>query len=486
MDRQATFVKRFSDLVALLRTDPGNDAAQELALTAAAAAVQQHEVVVESGIEHGLGVGEDLTLEGRLRARGVDLLRISAGVEPQELLRLARALSHDLAAVSGSPCIEVEMLRAVRAGSAPGADPDCFTPPRLLQDRRKWRERRRSRAQRWSGQERRREGDRRSTGERRARLAKHHEAEASRLRQRLARAVSGAVWADALEAAHALLESAPRVPASERRWFALGVRKQLPRGALGGLVDLALRDPAERERAVAVLCWSGLDGADAMVAAVRASEGAGGRRFLHDALANMPEAFSSVAPLLDSPEPHEVRHAATILGRMGRPEAVGPLKECVTHADPGVRAAVLHALAEFPLRDVADALRTGLRHPSPATRAAAAEAIADTRAPALAMPLVAALEAESDGGAWRAMVRALAALASPEACAGLVSVALARRRFLGGGHPRERRLEAVRALAAVTAPCRDTALERLVREGDEPVRHASATALGARGDGRRG
>ncbi|MGE5688245.1 MAG: HEAT repeat domain-containing protein [Gemmatimonadota bacterium] len=476
MNPHATFVKRFGDLVALLRTDPGNDAAQELALTAAAAAVDRHPVVVESGVERGLVLGEDLTLEGRLRARRIDAIRVSPGAAPEELLSLARALSHDRTGLTSTPRIRVELAPEVRP-EEPAADSDFFTPPRLTEERRRWQERRRWRAERWRGPERRRVSDRRSTGERRTRLAKHHQAAAARLKERLARAVSGGAWTDALETAHALLESAPRIPAPERRMFALGVRKQLPRRALGGLIDVALHDPAERERAVEVLCWTGLEGADAMVDAVRASEGVGGRRFLHDALGTMPEAFPAVAPLLRSPEPHEVRHAAAILGRMGRPEAVGPLKEHLAHGDAGVREAILHALAEFPLRDVADALRSGLAHPSPATRAAAAEAIAGTRAPALAMPLVAALDAEPDGRAWSAMVRALAALPSPEACAGLVSLALARRRLLGGGHSTERRVEAVRVLATVTAPCRTGALERIACEGDEPVRHAAAAAL---------
>jgi HEAT repeat protein len=93
------------------------------------------------------------------------------------------------------------------------------------------------------------------------------------------------------------------------------------------------------------------------------------------------------------------------------------------------------------------------------------------------MPLVAALDAESDGAAWSSMVRALAALTSPEACAGLASVALSRRRLLGGGYSMERRLEAVRALATVSAPCRTAALKRLSREADEPIRRAAAAAL---------
>ena len=37
MEAAPTFFKRFGDLVALLRTDPGNDAAQDLALATSAA-----------------------------------------------------------------------------------------------------------------------------------------------------------------------------------------------------------------------------------------------------------------------------------------------------------------------------------------------------------------------------------------------------------------------------------------------------------------
>ena len=47
MDPTATFIKRFGDLVTLLRVDPGNDAAQDLALSAAAAAVQTAPVELE-------------------------------------------------------------------------------------------------------------------------------------------------------------------------------------------------------------------------------------------------------------------------------------------------------------------------------------------------------------------------------------------------------------------------------------------------------
>ena len=479
MDPQTTFVKRLGDLVALLRIDPGNDAAQDLALTAATAAVEHHAIVVESGVERE-GMEDDLSLQGRLRARRVDLLRVSAGAEPHELLSLARALSHDQTPVMSTRRVRVELLSERPSAGPPGGGTDDWSAPRVEEARRQWRDRRHWRAERWRGPERRRGSERRITGERRLRLVKHYEADTTRLRERLARAVASERWADVLETAHALLEVTPQIPALERRSFALGVRRHLPRRALGGMIELALRDPAEQERAVDVLRWTGLEGADAMVDVVRASESVGGRRFLHDALGAMPEALPAVAPLLNSPAPHEVRHAAGILGRMGRADAVGPLKERLSHADASVRAAVLLALAEFPLRDTADALRTALGHPSRETRAAAADAIGRTRAPGLVMPLVAALDAETDDLAWSAMVRALSALASPEACAALTSVALARRRLLGGGHAAARRIEAVRALATVAAPCRTPALERLAREGDDAVRHAAEVALAVR------
>ena len=477
LDPRKTFTKRFGDLVILLRMDPGNDAAQELALSAAAAAVEHHAIVVESGVERD-EPGEELTLEGRLRARRVDLLRVGAGAEPHELLAVARALSHDVTPVPNTGHVRVELLPVVTS-SDPAPEPG-FTPPRVPDDRRRWQERRHWRAERWRGPERRRGGDRRATGERRVRLVKHREANTALLTERLARAVAAAAWADTLEAAHALLEAAPQMPAAERRSFALGVRRQLPIVALRGVIDLALRDEAEQDRVVEVLRWTGLEGADAMVRAVRDSPSVGARRFLHEALGTMPEAYAAVAPLLNSPEAYEVRHAVGILGRMGRPDAVGPLKERLGHPDADVRAAVLLALVHYPLREVADALHAALAHPSAETRAAAAAVAGRAGAPALAMPLVAALDAESDAPAWRAMVSALAAIASPEACAGLVAVALARRRLLGGGHASARRLEVVQALAGMTGPCGGAALERLAREADGSVRAAAAAALARR------
>jgi hypothetical protein len=472
-----TFVTRFGDLVALLRVDPGNDAAQDLALSTALHAVSDAAVVVEAGFDRG-EAGEDLTLQGRMRARYVDVLRISAGVEPDALLALARALSHEGTPLPSAAGIEIEHFPVLER-PAPPAGPPGYSPARSDGERRRNIERRGWQHRRFAGAERRCSADRRQTGERRLRLLKQQEADIGELKQRLARAVAAGAWSEALEHAQALIELAPLVPAVERRTFTIASRRQLSRGVLAGFVDHALREPADRERTVQVLRWAGIDGIEVMLDAVCRSEVVGGRRFLHEALGSIPDAYAAVAPLLGSRVWHEVHHAAGIVGRIGNPDAVPHLRALLDHPDPRVRWAAVHGLAEFSSAEAADGLRAGLAHESAATRAAAADAIGGRRLAPFAMPIVAALERERDGSAWRAMAGALAAIGTAEACEALATVARAGRGF-GRGSSKAQRLEAVRALAHASSRHAAGALERLTRESGGAVRQAAAQALAGR------
>ncbi len=110
LDLNSVFVKRFGDLVALLRVDPGNDAAQDLALSAAASAVSTAAADVDSANEEA-GSPEGLGLRARMIARQVDRLRVGAGAEPYELQAVARALAHDLTPIPSMPHVEVELMR---------------------------------------------------------------------------------------------------------------------------------------------------------------------------------------------------------------------------------------------------------------------------------------------------------------------------------------------------------------------------------------
>ncbi|HEX5387057.1 MAG TPA: HEAT repeat domain-containing protein [Gemmatimonadales bacterium] len=476
-------MKRFGDLVALLRVDPGNDAAQDLALAAACRAVSARAVSVEGGVERGIP-DDGLSLSGRLRARQIDALHVAAGASARELLVLARALSHDTTPVVASAHVRIEALVAVaRAGfdftGGPASDP--LGPPRDDTDRRHWLERRRAFGARWRAREHRTAADRRARGERRLRALKHHEIEIAQLLNRLDHAALLSSWKHALELADCLRAYAPRVPAEARRTFGIVARRHLPPAALDGMVGVALREPGLRNAAAGVLQWAGLAGAEVMLAAICRSEGVAGSEFLYDALGEMDEAFVCVAPLLASLHWHEVRHAALILGRQRRPEALEPLQRRLGHGDERVRAAVLHALAEFPLDASADAFRSALAHPSAGTRAAAAAALARPEAAAFADALTSALRQERDAAAWAAVARALGAIASADTCDALASAALARRKlFAMRGFGVTRRRAAVAALARASGGLAAAALERVAREGDAPVREAARAALASR------
>jgi len=110
LDLNSIFVKRFGDLVALMRVDPGNDAAQDLALTAATSAVAGTPVEVDATSEAcGSPVGPGL--RARMIARQVDQLRVAAGAEPHELEAVARALAHDLTPIPATPHVQIDHLR---------------------------------------------------------------------------------------------------------------------------------------------------------------------------------------------------------------------------------------------------------------------------------------------------------------------------------------------------------------------------------------
>jgi hypothetical protein len=472
-----TFISRFGDLVALLRVDPGNDAAQDLALAAALWAASSGPLTVQAGFDRG-ATGEDLTLQGRMRARYVDMLRVTPAVDEASLLTLARALSHDTMALPAAAGLELHRFPMLERPAPVDPDqPPPFTPARGDGERRGGGDRRHMTGGRFTGLERRGAADRRQTGERRLRLIKQQEADIGELGRRFGKAFAAGSWSEALEHALALVELTPRVPALERRTFGIVVRRQLSRSVLVAFVEHALRDPSDRAPTVALLRWAGAEGIDVMLEAVCRSEVVGARRFLHEALGSMPEAYAAVAPLLASPRWHEVHHAAAIIGHMGHPDGLARLRPLLQHLDPRVRSAVAHALAEYPEAAAADGLHAALTHASAATRAAAADAIGGRRLVGFTVPIAAALQGERDATAWRAMTGALAAIGTMESCGALVAVALARRTVTGSGYSKARRLEAVRALAHADALHAIGALERVAHGAEGAVRSAAAAAL---------
>lgn len=483
MDSKSAFIKRFGDLVVLLRVDPGNDAAQDLALAAAAWAVESEPVEVEAGIEWSV-IPDELTLKGRLLARRIEVIRIAAGAEPDELLALARALSHDLVPIPSSPHIEVEMVQEQApppgspSGPPSGGIRPSSEPQRRSSERRTWSERRRPNRGHYPGLERRRGAERRVNGERRLQVIVGQQAEVAHLHNSLVRSASSLAWEGMLTAALALVRLVPRVPAAERRTFGIGVRRAIPRRAVESLVDLAERDAQIRAPATEVLQWIGLDAAEVILDRLVQGEAIGVRGFYYEVLGGMPGVYPLVTPLLVSRYPHEIRHGAALLGRLGHPAAIQELLPLLAHHDESVRVAGVRALGEIHEGPAAEPLRQALHHPDPRTRAAAADAIAVWRGGTLALLLVGALETERDRDAWHALVTALGRLGTAESCTALAGVALSRRSLLRRqGYSTSQRLAAVEALALADTPMARATLERLAKDAEGVVRYAADRVL---------
>jgi HEAT repeat protein len=486
VDSKSAFVKRFGDLVALLRVDPGNDAAQDLALTAACAAVEAEPVDVEAGLAWSV-IPDDLTLKGRLLARQVEAVHVAAGAEPHELLALARALSHDTVVIPSCPNVQVQMVEHLvpppGVPAAPedrGAAASAPSVARSAGERRAWEERRRPGRARYAGIERRRVADRRVSGERRLHLINRQRSEIERLHETLGRSARSMAWDAVLAAALALVRLAPQVPAGSRRMFGIQVRRAIPRRAVESLVDLAEQDAALRARAGEVLRWIGLDAAEIILDRLAQGEAIGVRGFYYDVLGGMPGAYPLVTPLLTSHHPHEIRHAAALLGRLGQPAAIQELVPLMSHRDESVRVAGVRAIGEIHEGAAAEPLREALHHPDGRTRAAAAEAIAVWRGGVLALLLVPPLETERDRHAWLALVNALGRIGTAETSSALEGVALTRRSLLRRqGYSTHQRLAAVEALGLSESPAARGTLERLAREAEGVVRYAADRVLQA-------
>ncbi|MGH7703643.1 MAG: HEAT repeat domain-containing protein, partial [Gemmatimonadales bacterium] len=299
----------------------------------------------------------------------------------------------------------------------------------------------------------------------------------------LAGAIQRNAWSEAVQTAQTLVRTLATVPEDARRTFGIRFRRHLTRPVLEAFIDQALRVTEERPRASEVLHWCGLDGAELMLETICRFEGVGLRGFLHDALVRLPEAYPLILPLLTSPRWHEVCHAAELLGRLGLPQAIEPLKARLDHPDERVRIAVIEALGQFREREAVEPLRQALTDPAPGPRALAGRALAARKSAALAMPLMAALESEKDPTTWKELLGSLARIDAPETASALARLALERKSLLSrGGHGVPQRLEVVRVLAGMETPAARQALAKIAAEGDEPVRAAAERALRAVGD----
>jgi HEAT repeat protein len=441
------FPAAFERLLVSLHEHPDDERAHDAAASAAAESVAVKAARVNAGVE-GSQIAARLTLRGRMRARAADWIEADAGAAPEDLLTMARALLSE-----NEPLPTEGSVRAVLVPLPVAVDaPHEFPATPVL-------------------------------------LAQGTDPEADPELEALAEAARDAVdrrsWPEVLSAGEALLAYAESSP-SARRVRIIVARRALQRAALQNLLEHALRHPEDQQRTGELLSRIGPEGHEVMVDGIAESESLAARRFLHDALASTPEAFPLLLPLLTRSAPHQVRHGATLLGRLGDARAIEPLTGALGHPDEGVRGEAARALARFRDPAARAALTSALSHPSHVTRIDAASAIGLSGQAMFAPTVMTAFGTEKDTTVRRALATAAARLGTPQATDELVRIAIERRTLLNrDGAALDVRLDAVAGLAAANTPLARRGLDRVVREADRPVREAADRALSVRRAGER-
>lgn len=444
-DPDAPFGQLLGSLIALLRAPHAEDRVVSGLLDAMAARVAAGPVLIEAGIENTWALDGD-PLKARLQARQVDAIRVAPGATTMELLAMARALADDEAPIPSTGNVRVKLLPDPLPLQVSGqrlavSDPSATTVPR-------------------------------------ARTGDQLTAMIEGILRELEKAIARQQWHAVLHDAQAALRALPAVQEDQRRTYTIALRRMMTRPVLETLIEQAYRVPEERSRTAEVLRAGGLAAAELMLEALKQSETVGPRSFLVDSLASMPEAMPVILPLARSPRAAEVRLGAELLGRIGLPDAVPALVAQAAHPDERVRLAVIQALGHYREKAVVEPLRQALGHDTASVRAEAGRALAARGSAAIAMPLLAALDAERDSAVWDQLLRAIAGIDAPEAASALTGIALEKPGLLARRGVLERKqLAVVQALATAGTSAARQALGRIASEGRGVVREAAERAL---------
>jgi HEAT repeat protein len=444
-DPHAPVPELLGQLVQMVRIAPNREKEIRRLLGMVSSRVAANPALIEAGIENNWALDGD-PLKERLQARQVDAITIAADAPEQEVMALAQALADDVTPIPNTAAVQVRLVTAEPLPIVPASPRQGLSDPHM------------------SMVPRARVGDE---------LAQVIEG----ILRELAGAIKRSQWHEVLHDAQAAIRMLPGLSDDTRRVYTIALKRLLSREVIEPLIEQAYRVPEEQARTAEVLRAGGLPAAEIMLEALRTSETVGPRAFLVEALGGMPEALPVVAPLARSERSGEARLAAELLGRLGVPEAVPVLVGMARHQDERVRLAVIDALGRYRDKAVVEPLREALTRGSAAVRARAGRALAARGSGAIAMPLLAALEAERDQAAWEELLDALVAIDAPEAVAALTRIALQRPGLFGGGQAQKRQLAVVRALAGAKTAAATQALQRIAAEGDGDVRRAAEEAL---------
>jgi hypothetical protein len=280
----------------------------------------------------------------------------------------------------------------------------------------------------------------------------------------------------AIHALLAIIAWEPEAPAgSPRNSYRIVLQRVLTREHLAQVAPF-VSDPRLGAEATKVMQRGGSEAAVVLLGLLTKADALKERRALVTALRGIPEGLEQVVHMLDNQQWFVVRNVAEAMGAQRVEEAVPGLVRCLAHGDLRVRRAAAVALASIGTAATVEPLRHVLKEGDRELRALIAGSVTGHTSRALAMPLVAFAEQESDLDVLREYYRALGRIGTPEAVQALANAAEPGGRLLGRRSSAQR-LVAVEGLRIAGGRGAVTALQALAKDGDKAVRELATRAL---------
>jgi HEAT repeat protein len=198
-------------------------------------------------------------------------------------------------------------------------------------------------------------------------------------------------------------------------------------------------------------------------------------RILREVLLHLGEDGRSAAlTLLREPRWFAVRDGVRLVGESRDRDSVQALTVVLAHEDPGVRKETVIALARIGGEDAGLLLVGMLNDPHPGVREVAALGVADLRVLRAMRPLLEMVATEEEEAVLVQVLLALGAMGDPGAVPAIEKKAVVS---IFSRPPRQIRVAAYRALAAIGSPHARALVEAAVEDKDIEVRQTVAEIL---------
>lgn len=291
----------------------------------------------------------------------------------------------------------------------------------------------------------------------------------------LERAAEGDWFEHALTIGHALVRLEPWGLDGDTRAYGIAMRTVLARPMLERYARAAL-SPDRADAAIEVFRRAGADGTRVLLELLASAPTMQERRAYFHALAHMSEGMSDLIRALDDDRWYVVRNVADLCGELGLEEAVPRLGLLLGSIDPRIRRSAAFALAQIGSARTTEFLRKALKDEVAEVRRQVPAGLAGRKNAAMAMPLAAMLEDESDPDVQREVLHALGRIGTSDAVRVLIKMAQPGGKIFHR-RPASVRLAAVTGLAGAASSAAINALENLAADGDADVRAAVERAL---------